>query len=167
MKKNHITVFLLAILIAFSSCTNNSVKEPDQIGKQVFEILKKISIDSKHEYVGKFLSIEEIRELGKNEEIVKDEKTRNEMTSMLKDKWVGRIESDYNRIKEKAGQYGINWQEIEYLDFVYELEEDDGLKICKGELYFKYNDQSFKIDVRSIHNGNEYKLTEIEDFYEQ
>jgi hypothetical protein len=75
--------------------------------------------------------------------IVTDEKTRNRMTSMLKEDWIGRIEGYYNDIKKKGGKYGINWQEIEYLDFVY------------------------KIKVNSIFNGAEYKLVKIKSLHEQ
>lgn len=167
MRKMNFKVLLIAIMFSLSACSTGSIKEPEQIGKQVFEILRNLSIKSKADYVGNFLSIEEIRELGKNETIVTEEKTRNEMTSMLKEDWVGRIEGYYNDIKEKGGEYGINWQEIEYLDFVYEIETDDGIKGCKGSLYFKYKDKPYKIKVSSIFNGTEYKLVKIRSLYEQ
>jgi|SRR5690554_3669825 len=166
MKKMNLKVLLIAILFAFSACSTNSTREPEQIGKQVFEILKNISSNSKDNYISNFLSIEEIRELGKNEEVVKDADIRNEMTSMLKEEWISEIEKDYNSIKEKGGKSGINWNEIQYLDFVYELTED-GMKVCEGELYFKFNDKSFKIEITSIFNGTEYRLIGIEDLYEQ
>lgn len=51
--------------------------EPEQIGQKVFEILKSISVKGKQEYIDNFQSIDEIRELGKNEEVVKDEGTRH------------------------------------------------------------------------------------------
>ena len=134
----NLKVLLVAIIFALSACSTNNVREPEQIGKQVFEILKNISSNSKDNYISNFLSIEEIRELGKNEEVVKDADTRNEMTSMLKEKWISQIEKDYNRIKEKGGKSGVNWNEIQYLDFVYELKDKDGMKVCEGELYFKF-----------------------------
>jgi hypothetical protein len=167
MKKMNFKVLFVAIIFALSSCSTNSIKEPEQIGKQVFEILKDISSSSKENYIANFLSIEEIRELGKNEEVVKYEDTRNEMTSMLKEEWISKIEKDYNRIKEKGGKSGISWNEIQYLDFVYELKYKKGMKFCAGELYFKFNDKSFKIEVKSIFDGKKYRLVEIEDLYEQ
>lgn len=161
MGKMNFKVLLIAIIFSLSACSTGSIKEPEQIGKQVFEILRNLSIKSKADYVGNFLSIEEIRELGKNETIVTEEKTRNEMTSMLKEDWVGRIEGYYKYIKEKGGKYGINWQEIEYLNFVYEIETDYGIKGCRGSLYFKYKDKPYEIEVSSIFNGTEYKLEKI------
>jgi len=160
----NLKVLLAAVIVfAFCACSTNNVREPEQIGKQVFEILKNISSSSKDDYISNFLSIEEIRELGKNEDVVKDADTRNEMTSMLKEKWISKIEKDYNRIKEKGGKSGIIWNEIQYLDFVYELKDEDGIKGCEGELYFKFSDKSFKIEIASIFNGTEYRLFEIED----
>ncbi len=167
MKKMNLKMLIVAVIFALSACSTNSVKEPKQIGKQVFGILKNISSSSKDNYISNFLSIEEIRELGKNEEVVKDADTRNELTSMLKEKYISSIEKDYNRIKEKGGKSGINWNEIQYLDFVYEIKDKKGIKGCEGELYFKFNDKSFKIEVETIFNGTEYRLVEIEDLYEQ
>lgn len=167
MKKTILKLLIASTLMILSACTGNSIKEPEQIGKQVFEILRTLSTKSKADYVRNFLSIEEIRELGKNEKVVAEEKTRNEMTSMLKEDWVGRIEGYYNDIKEKGGEYGINWQDIEYLDFVYEIETDDGIKACNGSLYFKYKDKPYKIMVSSIYNGTEYKLVNFRSLYEQ
>jgi hypothetical protein len=60
-------VILVAIVIDLTACSTNKIKEPEQIGKQVFEILRNLSTKSKTDYVKNFLSIEEIRELGKNE----------------------------------------------------------------------------------------------------
>lgn len=167
MKQSIFKLLLISFLMILSSCNQDMIKEPEQIGKQVFGILKDISTKNKADYVSNFLSIEEIRELGKNEEVVTEEKTRNEMTSMLKEDWVGRIEGYYNDIKEKGGQYGINWQDIEYLDFVYEIKTDNGIKGCKGSLYFKYKDKPYKIKVTSIFNGKEYKLVKIRSLYKQ
>lgn len=167
MIKNVIKIALIILIIALASCSTKSIKEPEQLGKQVFEILKNISNENKENYISNFISIEEIRELGKNEKLVKDESTRNEMTSMLKEKWISQIEKEYNKIKEKAGEVGLNWNKIEYLDFVYELKERGGMKMCEGALYFKFNEKSFKIEAFAVWDGNEYKLAVVENLYEQ
>ena len=163
MKKMNFKVLFFAIIFTLSSCSTNSEKEPEQIGKQGFLMLKNISSSSKENYVANFLLIEEIRELGKNEEVIKDEDTRNELTSISKDKYFSKIEADYNSIKIEGLDYGINWNEIQYLDFIYNLKTEIGIMGCEGELYFKFNDKSFKIDITSIFNGKEYRLVEIED----
>ncbi len=168
-KANLIKALFLTIVVVFSSCSgsNNSVKDPEMIGRQVFKILQNISDGTRQEYIDQYLSIEEIRELGKNPDIITDESTRNEMTSMLREKWIDGIKNEYNEIKEDGGEAAINWQEIEYLDFVFEITEEDGIQFCEGELYFKLNNRSFNIAITSLYNGKEYKLITIEDLYEQ
>jgi hypothetical protein len=155
--------FFLLIALTLSSCSNGSLTEPEQIGKHVFGIMKTNSTIVKQAYIDNFLSIEEIRELGKNEEVVKKEDTRNEMTSMLKEEWIGRIASDYNQIIKKGASSGIDWQNIEYLDFVYEIEYDDGIKIAIGELYFKYDGKTYKFETDAIWNGEEYRIYKIDN----
>lgn len=155
---------LIALLFALISCTNNKVKEPEQIGHQVFEMLKSINTVYKEEYYKSFFSVEEARELGKNEDFLTDENLRNEMTSLKKEDWISRMDTDYNRIKEKAAKSGINWSEIKYLDFVYEIENERGMKGCQGELYFGFNKESYKVETTSLWNGMEYRLIRVTDF---
>ena len=162
MGKNKFTGIIIAIFFAFTSCTNNSVKELEQIGKQAFEILKNIGNSSKQEYISNFLSIEEARELAKNEDIIPMERSRNELTSTTKEKWEGRIEHGYNQIKEKGSKEGINWQKIEYLDFSYKTgKNDEDIEMCKGWMFFKYDEKSYRVKVFSIYNGKEYILGHI------
>ena len=159
--------FLLVITIISISCSNTKIKEPEQIGKQVFEILKKMNTDNKQLYINNFITIEEIRELAKKEKVITDESTRNEMSSIRKEEWLEEIEWSYNAIKKEAIEYGISWQNIEYLDFVYEIDTSDGMKICEGELFIKYNNNIYKFETISIFDGNEYKLIEIDGVYKR
>lgn len=156
----------LTTILFLSSCVEEKKNEPEQIGRNTFEILKNISIKSKQQYIEHFPSVEDIRELAKNETLVTDQKTRNEMTSMPKEEWIELILKDYNQTKEKAATLGINWQEITYLDYVYEIEEKKGLKGVKGKLYFKSNEKSYHIEVNSIWNGTEYMIIRIKDLSE-
>ena len=72
MKKRILT--MIGLLMIISACSNNNIKEveedekvvtnqdenirePEQIGKQVFSILKNLSSNSKQEYIDNFLSI--------------------------------------------------------------------------------------------------------------
>ncbi|MEO0899246.1 MAG: hypothetical protein AAFY71_22735 [Bacteroidota bacterium] len=163
MKSPKLFALIFLSTMAFGSCSKASISEPEQIGPQVFKILKTISINGKKDYIDNFLSIEEIRELGKNEEVVKDESTRNEMTSMLKEKWIKQITRDYNQIKEEGAGSGIVWQDIEYLDFIYTIKKKQGVKGAEGELYFKYSEDVYKVETSALWNGKEYRITEIED----
>ena len=158
-------VFVLSILLIFilGACTDNTTtKEPDQIGHVVFEMLKKLSTGSKQEFVQDFLSVEEMRKMAKDKELVKNEGIRNKITSTLKEEWNVNIEKLYNSLKEDGAAYGIEWNDIKYLDYIYKIEQNDGLNTCEGKLYFKYNDKSYNVKTGSIFDGNEYKLVEID-----
>ena len=155
---------LFTTLLTLISCQPASIKEPEQIGRQVFKILKNIDDNSKEDYISNFLSIEEIQQLATNEKLVKDADTRNEMTSITKEEWNKRIEMDYNRIQIKSKEYGINWNNIEYLVFPnIPINEGELIKGCHGELFFKCKGKSFKVNVTSFWNSREYRLLTIEN----
>lgn len=138
-------------------------KEPEQLGRIAFEILKNISTESRQEYLSHFASIEDIRELGRNEAITTDQKFRNKMTSITKEEWEKEMLKDYNQTKERAATLLINWQEIDYLDFVYEIENKEGIEALKGKLYFKSNNKSYNVEILTIWNGKEYLILRLWD----
>lgn len=169
MKKiTFFTIVVTIIIINIFSCVSiKKQKEPEDIGLYAFNILKNLSQTIKSDYVNSFLTIEDIRELGRNEEIAISQDTRNDLTSIKKEEWNDDIESDFNELKQDAGEIGLKWTDIEYLDFVYEIEEEDGISICEGELFFKYNEISFSVDVTAVFNGEEYKLIELDSLGKQ
>ena len=82
--QNH---FFLQICIALAlfSCESKAVYiEPDQIGRQVFEILKKLNVKTKAEYMENFMTIDELREMAKNMDLPLENDLRNELTSTTK-----------------------------------------------------------------------------------
>ncbi|SES83469.1 hypothetical protein SAMN05444285_102221 [Draconibacterium orientale] len=163
IKKNVMRVIMLIIAVNLISCDSiKKATEPEDIGMYAFELLKTLSQTTKSDYVNSFLTIEEIRVLGKNEVVVTDSDTRNELTSMPKEEWVEDIEDDYNELKQDGGENGIKWAEIEYLDFVYEMDNEGGIKVCEGELFFKYKEDSYSVDLAAIFDGTEYKLVELD-----
>lgn len=167
IKENLMKVIIIIIAISFISCdTTEKTPEPEDVGMYAFKLLNTLSQTTKIDYVNSFMTIEEIRELGKNEEVVTDPDTRNQMTSMEKEEWNGDTEDDYNELKQDGEECGIKWSEIEYLDFVYELDNYDGAIFCIGDLFFKYKDNSYSVGLISIFDGNEYKLIGLNCFFE-
>lgn len=142
--------------IDLHKCSN---KKPEQIGKQVFAMLKNLDSDnSQTDYLENFLSTKEINVLGTDQQIVKSEKTRQIMTSMTKEKWQRRLERSYDRVKEKGKKFKIIWKNIKYIDFVCQIKEQEGIKGCEGDLRFKANGILFAMEIVSIFNGHEYRL---------
>lgn len=157
----------MLIAFAFTDYSSHNMKDPEQIGNQVFKILKNINSSSKNDYISNFISIEEIRELLKKEEVSKDTDTSNLMHSITKENIIRSLEKDYNRIIDKGRKLGIRWNEIQYLHFFSESEEEAGIKVCEGDLYFKCNDTYFRIKIASIFNGTEHRLVTIKGLREQ
>jgi len=149
MKKIFIALLLFVVFQSFTSCSNNGVTEPEEIGEQVFEILKNITTDSKQEYFENFLSVES--------------GTKEYFSSLTSEEYYEKMDKNYNRIKAEAGETGIKWKEIEYLDFTYRINSGDVGKECWGELFFQYDNTSYSIKTRSFFYKNTYRLTNIYD----
>ena len=161
MKSKKFVFLIIISVLLFTSCGSNKINTPELLGKQAFGVLQNLNTKTVADYESGFLSIEELRELGNNDQIVTTEKLRNEMTSMPKEKWTSRIEQDYKDIREKGAEYGINWQTIEYLDFIYEMPSNFGIKICQGKLYFKSADKSYLLRVTAYFDGLQYRLVDL------
>jgi hypothetical protein len=153
-------VYCIALLFS-SSCNNNVKKDPEKIGNEAFEIVHNISTDTQSDFLNYFISLEEYRELGKNESLITDEQERNQLTSLTKEEYEKHHYGMYNNIKENGAEYGIEWKEITYLDFVYEIENKNGLKKGLGKLYFKYGSDSYRIKVYFVFDGKEYRISKI------
>lgn len=158
MSLSNLKYLFLAAVLCLNGCNSNSVKDPEQIGRQVFNFLSKLNKETKADYVNHFISIEEIRELGKNEDIISNVDLRNELTSIRKNDWIKALENNYNELKTSGAEKGIRWENIEYLDFVYEVKIENTIKSVDGDLYFKEDEVTYKLKVFSIFDGKEYKL---------
>jgi hypothetical protein len=160
-------LFAMLIVFAFTDYSSHNIKDPEQIGNRVFNILKNINNSSKEDYINNFISIEEIGELLKNAENIKGTDTSNLMNSITKENIIRSLEKDYNRIKDKGSKLGISWNEIQYYHYFFKVEENDVIKSCKGKLVFIINDRYFEIKITSIFIGTEYRLVTIKGLREQ
>lgn len=154
--------FLLAFALVFHSCNITSSSEPEDVGKKAFSAIKKLSTDNQLRYMENFITIEELRKIGSSENGHESSPGHNRLTSITKEEWTTDINEKYIEAKKKGASYGINWTEIEYLDYIYKVDELEGLKVMSGELYFKYSETSYKMRVSAIWTGREYKIVVID-----
>jgi len=134
--------------------------DPEQTGMHFFEILKKISTSTKQEYLSNFMSFEGVSKV--RGETQNDNYNR---TPLTKEDWLEKHQKSYNQIKRVGGKAGVNWQQIEFLDFTYEEISRDGATGLKTEVYFKYKDKTFSIKVVYVFINNEYKLGVAKTLY--
>ena len=160
MKKIY-ALFLLPGLFLASCGSGTSVSDPEDIGPQVMEILEDLDDMSKEEFKEYFMSLEDIRELGEDEDLIKDEDGRNFLTKIEKDEYTEDLERGFTRVIENGSEQGIKWSEIEFDDFSYKIETRNGIKGCDGELTFKHGGDSYQVRTTSIWDGSGYNLLSI------
>lgn len=173
-----IKLIYLAMIFVLVACSNNNTnnskqikakepeqigaKRPEQIGKIVFGILKEINTGSKADYVANFILVEEIKKLAKDT----NHESLNNLSSMSQEFLINYLEMEYKEIKDKGEELSINWDNIEYLGFQYLIRNNEGIKSCEGNLYFKCNDRSFWIKSGSLFNGKKYRLLKVGELNE-
>lgn len=145
------------------------ITEPEYIGPYVFDILKNLNTMLKQEYLDKFLTLDELKNVMiasgnfSNKEIKEME---DEISEKERKKWNEKLEEAYIELKEEAVYEGIKWGQIEYLDFIYKNHNKDGIEGTGGDLYFDYNNSTYSIKVLAVNAKNEYKLVMIGDLEE-
>lgn len=145
MKKLNI---LLLFLISLNSCTQK-IKEPQDIGKVIFNILREdMTSMSKEEYSEKLLSIDEAKSVGINSE-----------------EYSNTISDNYANFIEKSKLENIDWNNIEYLDFEYKIKRGRPSEVIRGIVSFKYKDKINKVKIFAVWTGEEYRFCEISGPY--
>lgn len=160
-------VLALAALFLTSCGSGVGVSDPEDVGPQVMDILEEMDDMELEDFDECFMSLEDIRELGENDEVITEQRSRNLLTKMTKDDRSKDIKRSFERLKEKGEDYKITWSDIELDDFVYELETEGGMKICGGELIFKSGNDKYKVRTTSIFDGSDYNLVEIRGPYKE
>ena len=146
MKKRQI-LFLTAIIVFISSCTKK-ITEPNQIGEQTFEILKKdITKMDKDTYSNYLLSISEAKNLGNSEEYLKE------------------ILDNQNEIIVKNNEEKIEWNKIEYIDFKYKTKSKGVGETIRGVLAYKFETKVYETKVFAVWIDDEYRIVNIVGIY--
>lgn len=161
MKKTLLLICSIIFISMIVSCEKSKFKEPDQIGKYAFDILKSMQDITKEDYINHFVSVEDLREYVKRNEDKIEDKIKNKMTSLTKEEVASEIGEDFNRLKKKAIESGIIWKDIEYQDYTYKLEKEGSLEGTIGDLYFKYNAETYRVKISTILLEHGYALVEV------
>lgn len=163
-----ITICLLLISGVFLVACGSDVRvsDPEDIGEQVMDILEDMDDMSKEDFREEFMTVEDIRELGQDEDLIKDEKGRNRLTKITKSDRDKDLDKSFTKIVERGTEYGIKWSDIEFEDFAYEVETKRGVKMCEGKLTFKHNNASYELKSISIYDGSGYCLVQLRGPYD-
>ena len=160
-----LVIALMAVVIGFSSC-NSGVTEPQQIGHQVFKILKTFDTKSRQEFDKEFPTTQDFINLN-DSEYFKDVKNLLPRTSESERN--ENISSCYNNIKTVGDENEIIWKDIKLSYFGYDVKykdveyDDNRLIYIEGELYFTHRGEEYKMETFSMWNGEEYMLMQIRE----
>ncbi|MFN3755220.1 hypothetical protein [Flavobacterium sp.] len=161
MKKS--ILLLIVISLSLFSCEQKKTfTEPNDLGKEVFSLIKDVNSKSFEEYKKQVISFEEIKSLVNDANVPISESFRNDLKSVTSEKYEEVIFKDYNRTKTEGLDYGIDWSKITYRDFTYELQEVDGGKGLIGRMYFQsQDDKTYSIKCEAFFDGKGYRIIRI------
>lgn len=166
-------IFKIALIIfTFSmfSCKQNSISKPEDLGKNIFELLKGIDKKTVTDYNIHTITYEELKNLVKNPK-AKLGYYKGDLASLTAEQFANKSLANFNDIKNAGEKFKIDWNKITYSDFKLEMSEFEmypfgTTKAVKGETYFKNSDgKIYFVKSMSFYDGNGYKtifLAEIE-----
>ena len=147
MRNIYSVVIMLAMMAGFSSCSNGAKKasergekitEPEQIGQQVFNILKNIeykSEDGDKKFAKNFLSYSEVMGFGENESVSNNSGVKDALATMTEEEWTETIYQVYIDMLSWILLHDVNLGNIKYKDFIYDLVDlHEGGKFLQGRL---------------------------------
>lgn len=162
MKKLQYIFILLMTSTFFIACQNSrGVEKAEDMGKYTFDILKKMDNVSKDDYLKAVFTIEEIKEFGKTHAEKIGVKNTKEIANLTTEEYNGRMERDFNRIKEAEKKYSIVWNNIEYSDYTFETREENNMNGTRGNILFKHNDLNYSMRVSALNIDGTYTLIRL------
>ena len=164
MIKHSLVLPILILFVISTSCSNKTKPdEPQVMGNQLFKLLKEFKNTPKEDFRRNYTDIHEIRAIGALMD--PEESHKNKLTSFSKREYKNMIEDDYELIKTKSEQLGIELNNITNLDFTYETAMEGNLAIIEGKLHFKSGDENFYLTSTFFGFDNKYNLVSIDKMY--
>lgn len=161
MKKTFYITFLIIISVIYSAC-NSSASADDPIGKYTFELLQKLDTISSADFEKNFITLEELREFAKDTTI--QGTFRNAITTVTKEIHQERILQSYEMLKESGKRQQINWQNITYDEYVFQLRLDSGVTFQDGYLLFTHDSKKYITKLVSFNYKEKQRLFILSNF---
>jgi hypothetical protein len=154
---------VLSLVFLFASCGGElkTVDKPEDIGPQVFAILEDLDEMTKPQYRQHFLTIEDIHAMAKNESLGMSKEMSDFFLAQDKEEYDKDLNDDFKKINKKGSKHGIDWTQIEYINFTSEIRTKGKVKQCDGEMKFKYRKNPYVIETRSLYDGKGWSLLKI------
>lgn len=154
---------LAMLTFCMNSCMQKEITTPEELGRQVFYMLTNISDDTKEDFSKSYVSLEELHILAKSDSVplhpwiisVKF------FPSITDEQWLSEIDEDYNEIKKVGIKNNFEWNNIKYVDFIYEKANRQNFNCYSGTLYFKYKNQTYSVHCECYVIDGKFKISKI------
>jgi hypothetical protein len=166
MKK--VTPLLILVSILFVSCAQERkvMIQPADVGEKFYKLLKDMNKISAGEFADRVITYDEIKNLREDKEAPLGDYLRGELHSITPETFKSVTTAEYNEIKTKGTQYGINWDKITFVSMKHDFQMVDEGKILLAETYFKNTDgKIYFVKAAAFFEGKGYvlgKVAEIE-----
>lgn len=160
----HIITTIAVFTMVFGLAAQDG-KKIDQLTDRMINELKKFDTTDYKQYRSMFISLKEVH-VAIDEMDVPDEEKEEMHNRMTADFIEEYTTEEFRRISRQTRNTGINWKNIVYEDFLYEVRRRRGLKEIKGDLYFQEGDKHYEIKIQAVLTDGEFKPVEIERFRE-
>ncbi|OXB00783.1 hypothetical protein B0A81_20290 [Flavobacterium plurextorum] len=156
-------ITFLILTLSLFSCDKKSISKPEDVGKNIFELLKNIDKKTIDDYNLQVITYEELKALA-NDKKAKLGNFRSEIQVMTSVEFRRRTLIYLHKLQNRGKNYKIDWSKITYSDFVFEVIESNipdfggESKYLKGETYFKNTDgKIYLVQSVSYYDGKGYK----------
>ncbi|MFK7747021.1 MAG: hypothetical protein AB8B65_01390 [Kordia sp.] len=157
MKKlTFLLVVFFTATFSVHSQNSKSVETADEVGTYAFNIIKNLDKTSDKDFIASFISIEKLKELVSKQANADGSDIKEMITSFTKEAYEEKVIGALTELKKDAEQYNIVWSDIEFSEFSYEEENEDGFKGIRGDLIFTYKDQKYKVTTSAFFIDNKY-----------
>lgn len=158
-----IKLLLLAIVIATTAqAQSTDGKKLDKCVNTTIKGLKKLDTADVATFRALMISDDEILDFIDAMDVAdefKEEIRANVNDGMFQNAMQGSFK-DFVRI---TGNMDINWKQVVYEDFIYEMRKRDGLKQLRGELYFVEGEKHMQLQMTAALLNGKYVVIELED----
>jgi hypothetical protein len=156
-----IKIAVLFLMLSLLSCEKNSVSKPEDVGKKVFEVLKRIDKKTISDYNIQVITYNDFEDL-RNNPNTKLGDYRNELKSYTAEKFKKMTISNFKGIKTDGTHFKIDWKKIIFLNFEvqnFEFGYPNGLL---GKTYFKNSDgKEYFVKSMSFYDGKGFKTIAV------
>jgi hypothetical protein len=163
-------IALLILTLTLFSCNKKSITKPEDVGKNIFALLKDIDKKTIDDYNFQVITYDELKALANNKK-AKLGDSRSEIQAMTSVEFRRRALTYLHKLQNGGKKFNIDWSKITYSNFKSEIIEsnmpDSGeSKYLQGETYFKNTDgKLYFVKSISLYDGKGFQtilVTEVE-----